>query len=128
MSGPPRFQLTGKPAGTARSDRVPAQAAEQDGYLAVLLAHQSIGIHDQHTVLHILDNELVDAQLVCKVFAPLPRDALVHDQTLRQTIGDQSGGEVSDRKQSRLHEGRGAGIEYEHPVCLLEKHCVRPAT
>jgi len=81
--------------------------------------HPSIGIHDEHPVLHVADDQLVDAKLVGEIGAALLCQALVQDQAPRQPIGNQRRREIPDRQQPGLDVVGGAGVVHQHPVRLL---------
>jgi len=87
----------------------------------IVQLHSSMGIHDQHPVLHVADDQFVDAKLVGEVGTALLREALVQYQAARQPIGDQRRREITDRQEPGLDVVGGAGVLHEHPVRLLEK-------
>src|SRR4030095_5694561 len=95
--------------------------AEQLRNARIVAAHEAVRIDDEHTVLHILDDALVDSELVGEIEAALPGDALVGDHPLRELVGDERGGEVTDRDHRRWQEAPDVFAKRDDLARLLEK-------
>ena len=88
----------------------------------IVAAHEAVRIDDEHPVLHVLDDALVDSELVGEIEAALPGDPLVGDHPLRELVGDERGGEVTDRDHRRWQEAPDVLAESDDLDRLLDQH------